>query len=58
MGSRGSKGEEALPPLDLERLMRDTGFAKKHVTMLYMRFRDGHTVYGQKGGPYDASYCI
>ena len=58
MGSRGSKGEEALPPLELERLMGETGFAKRHVTMLHMRFREGHAVYGQKGGPYVASYCI
>ena len=40
MGNRRSKAEEALPPLQLERLMGETGFAKKHVTMLHFRFRD------------------
>ena len=40
MGNRWSKAEEALPPSALEQLTEETGFAKRHVTMLYMRFRD------------------
>ena len=40
MGSRWSKTEAGLSPSDTERLMEETGFAKSHVTMLHLRFRE------------------
>ena len=40
MGSRWSKTEAGLSPSDTERLMGETGFAKSHVTMLHLRFRE------------------
>ena len=40
MGSWWSKTEAGLSPSDTERLIGETGFAKSHVTMLHLRFRE------------------